>query len=136
MELPALRQLLDELLDTAGTRLRAGGVLQAVVDGVPVVAVECRVEGLGLGGVLYEGVQEVLRYLRRFCPAYARSQRPSALARSTSATPAGSRRPASASFSANSRFRFDHGLRDERGGVNRCTKKSSSTRRTWLSIQP
>jgi hypothetical protein len=52
-------------------------------------------------------------------PAYAASQRPSALARSTSARPAACIRPSLVSRSMSPTLRFDHMLRARRG-VKRC----------------
>ena len=48
-------------------------------------------------------------------PAYAAAQRPSALARSTSASPAGCIRPSSVSRSTIFTLRCDHALRERRG---------------------
>ena len=68
-------------------------------------------------------------------PFYARSQRPSFLARSTSASPEGIILPAAMSAIAFSRLIFDHMLREPRG-VNLWSHHASSSFPFWPSIQP
>jgi hypothetical protein len=68
-------------------------------------------------------------------PWYARSQRPSAFACSTAASPDGFIAPASISAAALSRLILDQRLVAVRG-VNRCSQKRSSSARFWPSIQP
>ena len=68
-------------------------------------------------------------------PSYAACQRPSALARSISARPAGRIRPAAISASTFWRLTFDQVLCGRRG-VKRCTNQSSSMRFARPSIQP
>jgi len=68
-------------------------------------------------------------------PSYARFQRPSRFARSTSARPGGSIFPLEISASAFARLSFDHGLFTVRG-VKRCNHAVASSARFWLSIHP
>ena len=69
------------------------------------------------------------------CPAYAASQRPSALAASTWARPAARIRPSAVSRATLTTLFADQMLRGRRG-VKRCQNEVASPRRTWPSIQP
>ena len=97
----------DELRQPAGARLGPLGVLQAVQDGVAIAAVE-RVEeraaprGSASAAARSSGTTRCSGRRRR------RSQRPSARARSTSASPAGCIAPGAISASALARLTFDH----------------------------
>ena len=114
---------LDELRDPPGARLRALGVVDAVQDRVAVVAVELartRPSRAGSASRARWRSSGTWMSARR---SYAASHRPSAFARSTSASPAGRIRPSAMRRSTFSRLIFDHFER-ERRGVNRCRKYS------------
>ena len=120
IELLAPGEHLHELLDPFRLRLVLLRGLDPVEDRVAVPAVELgerRCRPSCSSSVQPRAPVEVSAVLGA---SYATSQRPSAFARSISASPAGCIRPSSMSSSARATFRFDHMLRFARG-TQRCT---------------
>ena len=130
----AAREHRDELGDPLRARLRPLRVLDAVEDRVAVVAVEL-LEELARGRVGVERGAQVVRHLAVVRRVVGGSQRPSAFARSTSASPAGCIAPRAISASALARLIFDQ-IERARRGVKRWRYQSSSMRLAWPSIQP
>jgi hypothetical protein len=127
-------QHLDKLLDASGARFGFLRRLDSEEDGVAVLAIESRKELL-CGGMFVQLHLKSSGTCARLAGSYAASQRPSALARSTSAKPAGCILPLSMSWSTFSRLTFDHRLLRARG-VNFCSHEWSSYFLLWPSIQP
>ena len=134
VERRVLHQHLDELRDASRPRFRLLGILNAMQDGVAVLAVQRR-EKFSRLAVAVERALQVRRHGRRALGVVGVLHRPSRCAAAIAARPAGLMRWPLMSASALVRLIFDHLLLALRG-VNFCSQYVSSSAFFWPSIQP